>query len=429
MERREIIQRSMDYIESNLQTEICAEELAGQAGFSLYHYYRLFQAETGMPVMRYILRRRLRHAIYSISCGSLGVDAALRYGFDTYAGFYRAFQREFGCTPSAYLAAGRARRPYRPDLSKEEHMTVTKQKAAEFLRHWELQGETVTEFYYESTGNHNDSAYNVGADYVLKFTADFVQLQKQLNLSRALEAADIPAATPVPTPDGRDYVQTGGLFVWLSRRLPGQQLLASACYGDDALAQRIGEQIGRLHQVLSCIDVPVDETALFQTVKTWALPQTQSILQLPENFCRDYLTRFEALQTQLPRQIIHRDPNPGNIFCAGERLSFAEFELSERNVRIYDPCYAATAILSETFDRLSPGELESWCTIYRAIFRGYDCIARLTDAEREAVPYVLLANQMICVAYFSQVEKYAEIFETNKRMTRWLLERWDQLQL
>lgn len=36
---------------------------------------------------------------------------------------------------------------------------------------------------------------------------------------------------------------------------------------------------------------------------------------------------------------------------------------------------------------------------------------------------------MICVAYFSQFEKHAEIFETNKRMTRWLLERWENLKL
>ena len=59
MENRDIIQRSIDYIEQNLQTVITAEELANQAGFSLFHYYRLFQAEVGMTVTQYILRRRL----------------------------------------------------------------------------------------------------------------------------------------------------------------------------------------------------------------------------------------------------------------------------------------------------------------------------------------------------------------------------------
>ena len=51
MDNRTIIQQSLDYIEENLQTEITAAELAAQAGFSLFHYYRLFQQATGLPVM------------------------------------------------------------------------------------------------------------------------------------------------------------------------------------------------------------------------------------------------------------------------------------------------------------------------------------------------------------------------------------------
>ena len=43
MDNRTIIQQSLDYIEDNLQTEITAAELAEMAGFSLFHYYRLFQ--------------------------------------------------------------------------------------------------------------------------------------------------------------------------------------------------------------------------------------------------------------------------------------------------------------------------------------------------------------------------------------------------
>ena len=89
---RDTIQESLDYIEDNLDTEITAEELSSRAGFSLFYFYRLFQSQVGMPVMQYILRRRLVHAIYDISCGAKMVDAALRYGFDTHAGFFRAFR-------------------------------------------------------------------------------------------------------------------------------------------------------------------------------------------------------------------------------------------------------------------------------------------------------------------------------------------------
>ena len=108
MDNRTIIQQSLDYIEDNLRTEITATELADAAGFSLFHYYRLFQQATGLPVMQYILRRRLLHGVYAMKQGLPKIDAALLYGFDTYAGFYKAFCREFGSTPSVFLQSSRA---------------------------------------------------------------------------------------------------------------------------------------------------------------------------------------------------------------------------------------------------------------------------------------------------------------------------------
>ena len=89
MDNREIIQRSLDYIEGNLQTEVSAAVLADMAGFSLFHYYRLFQQATGLPVMQYIQRRRLLHGVYAMKQGVSKTDAALTFGFDTYAGFTR----------------------------------------------------------------------------------------------------------------------------------------------------------------------------------------------------------------------------------------------------------------------------------------------------------------------------------------------------
>ena len=98
-----ILQRSLDLIEENLRAEITVQELCDDAGFSLYHYYRLFEAATGMSVKRYISRRKLLHAVYEMHQGMDAIDAALTYGFQTHAGFYKAFRREFGCAPSEYL--------------------------------------------------------------------------------------------------------------------------------------------------------------------------------------------------------------------------------------------------------------------------------------------------------------------------------------
>ena len=61
-----IIQKSIDYIEDNLKTDITAKELSEMAGFSMFHYYRLFQNAVGLPVMQYVTRRRLLNALYDM---------------------------------------------------------------------------------------------------------------------------------------------------------------------------------------------------------------------------------------------------------------------------------------------------------------------------------------------------------------------------
>ena len=421
MDNRAMIQKSLDYIEENLQTEITGVDLAEMAHMSLFHYYRLFRQATGLPVMQYILRRRLLHGVYAMKQGSTKIDAALRFGFDTYAGFYKAFCREFGSTPSDFLRLSRAKRPYRIDLQKEEHMTVTHKKAAQILRCWNLEGETITDIYYEGTGNKNEHACYVGDAFVLKYTANLGKLKKHIEVSRALESIGLLSAVPVLTTDGQEYIQDGEVYFYLTRRLPGKQM-ASHSFGEGD-ARFVGEIIGQLHLALSKIEDCVNDADLLSTIRDWALPKAKAALHLPDSFCTEYLNTFSELYPSLPRQIIHRDPNPGNILCAEDQWGFIDFELSERNARIYDPCYAATAVLSETFGENN----DNWLEICRDILWGYDSVAKLTEAERQVIPYMILANQFVCVAWFAEQDKYAEIYETNKRMTTWLIEKFEEL--
>ena len=421
MDRKAIIQRSLDYIEDNLQTEIAAAELAEMAGFSLFHYYRLFQQATGMPVMQYILRRRLLHGVYAMKQGNAKIDAALLYGFDTYAGFYKAFCREFGATPSEFLKSSRAKRPYRIDITKGEHMTVTHKKATQILKHWNLESETITDIYYEGTGNKNDSAYYVGEKYVLKFTANLGKLKKHIEVSKALHSIGLLSAVPVSTIGGAEYISDGEVYFYLTRRLTGEQM-ASNRFGEGD-GRFVGEIIGQLHLALSGIEDCVSEADLLATVRDWALPKAKAALNLDDAFCKEYLDTFANLYPNLPRQIIHRDPNPGNIIRADDQWGFIDFELAERNARIYDPCYAATAVLSETFGCSN----DKWLRIYRDIICGYDSIVHLTDDERKAIPYIILANQFVCVAWFAEQDKYAELFEINKQMTIWLIGKCEEL--
>ena len=422
MDIRATIQQSIDYIEDNLKAEIHAAELAEMAHFSLFHYYRLFQQATGLPVMQYILRRRLLHGVYAMKQGCGKTAAAYDYGFDTYAGFYKAFCREFGSTPSEFLRICRARRPYRIDITKEEHMTITHKKAAQVLQRWNMGSETIGDIYYEGTGNKNENACYVGTHFVLKYTANPGKLQKHIEVSRALEQVGLLSAVPIPTTDGADYVQDGEIYFYLTRRLPGTQMASGNFSPEDG--RFVGEILGQLHLALAKIDDCVNDADLLNTVRDWALPKVKEALRLSDSFCRDFMAAFEALYPALPRQIIHRDPHPGNILHADGQWGFIDFDLAERNARVYDPCYAATAVLSETFGADNDG----WLEVYRSILLGYHSVLALTPAERRAIPYILLANQFVCVAWFASQDKYSELFETNRRMSAWLMEKWEILQ-
>ncbi|GCF07301.1 AraC family transcriptional regulator [Dictyobacter arantiisoli] len=116
MDYLKCIQNSIDYIEENLQGSLTVDTLAKIAGFSSYHYYRVFNAYVGIPVVDYIRRRRLAHAAAQLARGKRIIDIAMDYGFDTYNGFAKAFRKTYGCSPEQYRIHVSGRLPKKVDL-------------------------------------------------------------------------------------------------------------------------------------------------------------------------------------------------------------------------------------------------------------------------------------------------------------------------
>lgn len=103
MKKSNVIDGSIDFIESRLTEAINIGELAQQAFFSKTHYQRLFRAAVGESVMAYVKNRRLQLACRDMYAGSARIlDIALKYGYDSHEGFTRAFKAYFGVTPSEY---------------------------------------------------------------------------------------------------------------------------------------------------------------------------------------------------------------------------------------------------------------------------------------------------------------------------------------
>lgn len=424
-----IIQKTIDYIEDNLKTEITAKELSEMAGFSLFHFYRLFQNAVGMPVMQYITRRRLLHGLYAMHCGEKQVNAALDYGFDTQAGFYKACVREFGYTPTEFLAMGRNERPRRIILQKEEHKMVSHKTLKEVLRNWGLENEKLTDIVYAETGKTSESACYVGDSYIIKYAPKLENAEKHIALSQAVENTGLLTATPVKTTDGKYIVPRDSLYFYVTRRVPGEQVRANAMYLADygPKARFIGEIIGQLSLALAQVDAAGNQANIYKSATEWAIPALADKMELPKAFVERYKREFGPLYESLPQQVIHRDPNPGNIILSEESWGILDFDLSERNIRIFDPCYAATAILSESYEDGNTEKMKQWIDIYQNILYGYHAVAKLSDNEWKAVPYVVITNQLLSTAWFAGQEKYVQLYETNREMTVWMLENFETL--
>lgn len=117
----------LDYIEQNIKEDITLVDLAEVVHYSPRQIYYMIKEATGMPVMSYIRHQRLVKAAEEIAQGRKLFDVAEEYGFDTQAGFYKAFLLQIGCSPKEYqyheqLYYAQRNYPSIELLSKEENI-------------------------------------------------------------------------------------------------------------------------------------------------------------------------------------------------------------------------------------------------------------------------------------------------------------------
>ena len=408
MDTREIIQSVIDYTDDNLDAEFTVDDLCNLAGYSYVHLCRLFNLHIGLSPNEYITRRKLLFAVYKMRNGISKIDIAMNYGFNTYAGFYKAFKREFCCSPSEFIKSYIGSKPYKINILQEEHIMISKTKIKKLLSHWDLQDNKVTNIINENTGKQNENAFYIGNDYVIKYSANLASIKKTIIF-----------ADTVKLKNGDDYLQSGDLYFVIINRIKGEQLKCEDIFADTGIAYTIGISIAKLHNKLKAFD-----NADFKQVNIYndCVESIDKIQNFTQEFKENYKSTFGKIINQLPTQLIHRDINPSNmIFDNGEFKGFIDFDLTEVNVRIFDICYCATAILSECFSKPNV-DINKWLEILDNLVAGYDSINKLSDSEKQAIPYVIYSIQIICISYFSKYDKYVDLTDINTKMLKWLLE-------
>lgn len=127
-----IIQKTIKYIENNLEEDLRLEIIARLAGFSKYHYHRIFQKEVGVSISEYIRYRRIANsASLLLYTDQKIIDIALFYRFESQESYTRSFKKYYNLPPGQY-------RQFMGKLifQKEE----MKMKNNQLLKGWQLSG-------------------------------------------------------------------------------------------------------------------------------------------------------------------------------------------------------------------------------------------------------------------------------------------------
>ena len=112
------LQRSLRYIEKNLLGGLSLEDCAKAAGYSAYHFHRVFRMVLGVTPGVYIRLRRLAIAADLMAKSGMNLDSvAEASGFSCKEVLIRAFQREHGISPSSYREAQNCLR-LQPDMAQ-----------------------------------------------------------------------------------------------------------------------------------------------------------------------------------------------------------------------------------------------------------------------------------------------------------------------
>lgn len=98
------VNKAMDYIEGNLDKTLRLDDVALEAGFSKYHFHRMFQSFVGETLFDFIQRLRLeKSAALLLSLPDMSVtEIALECGFSGSSSFAKGFKNHFGMSSSEW---------------------------------------------------------------------------------------------------------------------------------------------------------------------------------------------------------------------------------------------------------------------------------------------------------------------------------------
>lgn len=291
-----------------------------------------------------------------------------------------------------HLSASSIRRIIIEQRKGYEIMNFNVQK---IINEWAIEEKDVRQIY--------DSAWQVGENTVLKTYKDVNMLQRNIKVLNILDRMGIPVGGIVLTKDKKTYAKDNEYYYILTNKLSGSNI--TDIHKNTVIASEMGCVLAKLHKVFKVCETQDDfwNNSLLKEMKGWIKDVfvKNNWNYIDENKFDDTVKNLENLYDKLPVQLIHRDVHLGNfLFDKGSFSGYIDFDLSQKNIRIFDLCYFMLGLMSE--EELLDITEEQWFGILEHLFDGYERECRLFVEEKLAVPYVMESIEFLFAAWFME---------------------------
>lgn len=268
-------------------------------------------------------------------------------------------------------------------------------KIRQIINEWDIEKKDVKQIY--------DSAWQIGEDYVLKTYEDVNMLQRNIKILTILDDRGIQVGGIVLTKDRKTYAKDTEYYYILTNKLVGSNI--TNIHKDTVIVSEMGKVLARLHKAFKECETQDEfwDNSLLKEMNGWIKEVfvKNSWKYIDESAFCNLVDRLEKVYDKLPVQLIHRDVHLGNfLFDNGKFSGYIDFDLSQRNIRIFDLCYFMLGLLSE--EEVLDISAEQWFEILKYFFAGYEQEHKLLPEEKQAVPYVMEAIEFLFVAWFME---------------------------
>lgn len=242
--------------------------------------------------------------------------------------------------------------------------------------------------------------WEINAQYILKKFNNIEIIDKNIKIIQSLKLSGIPVATIINTHNNESYLKHNKNQYLLTEKLPGDTIQR---INEKQIGFIMGKAIGQLHLAFRVFDniLTFRENSLLTEIDGWVKNnfKKSNWKLINEIEFINFVDRLRIIYNELPRQLIHRDVHFGNfLFLNGEFTGYIDFDLSQKNIRIFDLCYFLAGLLTDK--NIKSFSIEEWILFIKYTVNGYETQIKLNESEKFAFSMVMEGIELLCASYF-----------------------------